>query len=765
MTLLLTRLDDRYKADLNPNNPIGFGGEVARAYATLLSQIYSDTSSGTFSPTQFKRLIARYAPSFSGYGQQDSQEFLLFLLDGLQEDLNRVKNKPSVQRPDSTDEMVQNPIALKELADKSWEIHKVRTDSVISNLFEGMYKSTVICPVCNKVSIVFEVFKDLTLQLPIENNWSKRIVYFPLRGSPIMVDVDIDKNSSFMALKEYVAKRMGSDPARLIGAEIYKEKFYKMFDNVTAIVDHAIQGNDEVGIYEVEAVPTNYDPNRPKKGSGLSLSNNTKNEIPDLDMPGADRVLIPLFHRLTKIGNSRRGSFFGPPSYIILTRHEAKSYDEVLRKVLGNVANMTTMSILRENGDNSSNMTTPEDSDTVVMNDDDTISSDSHVKVESVEGEDGLVDVSMKDASDATQPIVERSQSSVPSVLKHGRFIPAELQNMFDMKIFKYDNDAIPLGWNSLEENKELVSISERVVRRERRRAKYEAGSGSTSSDDALPSRIKNDDFDGRSDQQASESGSESDLPSAQKILSSARGDAFHRKARQTYSKKGRNSATNGAVTPPPDEEGWLVRPGEAIVLDWHDQAHDALFEGSDSESDAMRGTGTWKQIDTWPDEELAAKRAQRQARRKNGATLEECLDEFGKMETLSESNSWYCPRCKEHRQANKRFELWKVPDILVIHLKRFLSNRNFRDKLELPVDYPIEGLDLSERVISKEQGKSMVYDLIAVDNHYGGLGGGHYTAVAQNFFNKEWYDYNGKDLSLSLLHTELNYGRFPCLD
>jgi ubiquitin carboxyl-terminal hydrolase 4/11 len=745
MNFLLTKADDRYKLDLNFSNPLGHGGEVAKAYANLLSQIYSDTSSGTFSPTQFKRVIARFAPSFSGYGQQDSQEFLLFLLDGLQEDLNRIKNKPYIEKPDSTDEMVQNPTALKELADKSWEIYKARNDSVISDLFAGMYKSTVICPVCDKVSIIFDPFTNLTLQLPIENNWSKQIFYFPLRQKPIMVDVDIDKNASFSALKDYVARRMGSDPTRLIGAEIYRQKFYKMFDNVTSIADHNIQGSDQVALYEVEDVPTNYNPNKQKKGGSGSFSgtNNAKNEIPDLDTPEADIILIPVFQRVTKSGAPRRSIFFGPPSYIVLTRHEAKSYDEVLRKLLGSVANMTTLPILNDDdGDSISNMATPEDSDTLVMNDDDTTSSDSHVKVESVEGEDGLVDVSMKDVGDVAQTSTARSHTTIPSVLQPGSFIPPKLQNLFVMKVYKSDVEAIPLGWNNLEENKELVSISERLIRRERRKAKYDAGSGSTSSEEALPSRLKKDDSDAHSDQNVSGSGSDIELPSTQRIFASAK-NPFHRKAKRTYSKKGRKSATNGASTPPPDDEGWLMKPGEGIVLDWNEDAYNSLFE-SDRGGDEMRGTGTWMHIDTWPDPELAAKRAQRQIRRKNGVTLDECLDEFGKMETLSESNSWYCPRCKEHRQANKRFELWKVPDILVMHLKRFSSNRNFRDKLDLHVDYPIEGLDLAERVISNDEGKSMVYDLIAVDNHYGGLGGGHYTAVARNFINKEWYEYNG---------------------
>lgn len=45
-------------------------------------------------PFRFQTQVGRFAPQFSGYQQQDSQELLAFLLDGLHEDLNRVKKKP-----------------------------------------------------------------------------------------------------------------------------------------------------------------------------------------------------------------------------------------------------------------------------------------------------------------------------------------------------------------------------------------------------------------------------------------------------------------------------------------------------------------------------------------------------------------------------------------------------------------------------------------------------------------------------------------------
>ena len=45
--------------------------------------------------------VGRFAPQFSGYQQQDSQELMAFLLDGLHEDLNRIRKKPYVELKDA----------------------------------------------------------------------------------------------------------------------------------------------------------------------------------------------------------------------------------------------------------------------------------------------------------------------------------------------------------------------------------------------------------------------------------------------------------------------------------------------------------------------------------------------------------------------------------------------------------------------------------------------------------------------------------------
>jgi len=764
-------IDDKYKAELNPDNPLAHNGQVAIAYAMLLHELYADNAPSSLAPRNFKVTVGKFGPSFSGYGQQDSQEFLGFLLDGLQEDLNRIHKKPYIEKPDSTDEMVNNPVALREMADKCWDIYKARNDSVITDLFAGMYKSTVVCPVCDKVSIIFDPFNNLTLQLPIESLWSKEICFFPLRSRPVRVAVDMDKMATIGTLKEYVAKKMNVDPKKTVMAEIYKAKFYKMFDESKTIFEQSIQAADDIGVYELEDIPTNYPSPKKKAQKVRSLLNtysqsDEEEDVPEGESSLAETMLVPIFHRTARNGSSRshQRAMFGFPSYIIINREEARDYDTILRKVLAKVGTMTTQDILRGEDGSDDTSATQEDSDTVVMNEDDA-ASDSKIKTRSVEGEDGMVDVSMQDSETnissaeaegtPSRSVRERQQSSLPRVLRPGSFIPPELQNLFEMKYFS-GSVMVPTGWSSLDENKDYPTILSRRSRKPPTRSsaglanqhRFSDDNSSASSDEDVddPPQHVNDPISQINPDADSDS---EDLPPIERIYQQ-RSNAFNTPRRSTtrnkrglitYSAKGKQSAM-ASGTGESVSKSWIGL-GEGIVLDWTLDTFESLFGGTESEN-TMRGAPTWERLPTVPDPELTKRRQLRSQRRKKGVTLGDCLDEFGREEILSENDAWYCPRCKEHRRASKTFELWKSPDILVIHLKRFSANRGFRDKIDVMVDFPVEGLDLTRRVASQEEGKSPIYDLFAVDNHYGGLGGGHYTAFARNFIDGRWYEYNG---------------------
>lgn len=88
-----------------------------------------------------------------------------YLLDGMNEDLNRIINKPLVPPIDNTNiDFDVKLYILKELANLSWENHKKRNDSVINDIFCGLYKSHLVCP-CGNKSDIFEPFTSLTVLL------------------------------------------------------------------------------------------------------------------------------------------------------------------------------------------------------------------------------------------------------------------------------------------------------------------------------------------------------------------------------------------------------------------------------------------------------------------------------------------------------------------------------------------------------------------------------------------------------------------------
>lgn len=70
--------------------------------------------------------------------------------------------------------------------------------------------------------------------------------------------------------------------------------------------------------------------------------------------------------------------------------------------------------------------------------------------------------------------------------------------------------------------------------------------------------------------------------------------------------------------------------------------------------------------------------------------SLYQCLDYFVKEEILEKDDAWKCPKCKALRKASKSLTLSKLPDVLLIHLKRFSFDGPFKNKLETIVDSPM---------------------------------------------------------------------------
>ena len=121
-----------------------------------------------------------------------------------------------------------------------------------------------------------------------------------------------------------------------------------------------------------------------------------------------------------------------------------------------------------------------------------------------------------------------------------------------------------------------------------------------------------------------------------------------------------------------------------------------------------------------------------------------DCFKKFVKEEILEEHNEWYCSKCKQHQRASKKIDIYKAPNILIIHLKRFSNN----SKIDSVVRFPITDLDIREFVADAKEEEEYKYDLFAIANHYGSMGFGHYVAFAKNHFTQQWHEFNDSCVS-----------------
>ena len=152
-------IEKLYEYEINYGNRLGSNGDIVKAYYKLINDLWYGNSD-SISPTEFLKVFKK-SKNFLSNGQQDSQEFLSLLLDQLHEDLNRISNKPYIEL-----KVKQGYETDKQASERWWNSHKKREDSIIVDLFNGQFKSEMICNVCKKSSVTYDPFMFLCLPIP-----------------------------------------------------------------------------------------------------------------------------------------------------------------------------------------------------------------------------------------------------------------------------------------------------------------------------------------------------------------------------------------------------------------------------------------------------------------------------------------------------------------------------------------------------------------------------------------------------------------------
>ncbi|XP_019579425.2 ubiquitin carboxyl-terminal hydrolase 4 isoform X1 [Rhinolophus sinicus] len=575
-------LKDEYEAEINRDNPLGMKGEIAEAYAELIKQMWSGRDAHV-APRMFKTQVGRFAPQFSGYQQQDSQELLAFLLDGLHEDLNRVKKKPYLELKDANG----RPDAV--VAKEAWENHRLRNDSVIVDTFHGLFKSTLVCPECAKVSVTFDPFCYLTLPLPLKKDRVMEVFLVPAdpRCRPTQYRVIVPLMGAMSDLCEALSRLSGIAAENMVVTDVYNHRFHKIFQMDEGL--NHIMPRDDIFVYEV--CSTSAD--------------------------GSECVTLPVYFRERKSRPSSTSSgavLYGQPLLISVPKHKL-TLESLYQAVCEHISRYIKQPLPDECG--------------------------------SLPLEPGACNGSRGGCEGEDEEEMEHQ-----------------------------------------EEDKEQLLEAE---------GSGEAEPGSDGGETARKTGT------GR--------------PCPRRL--------FTFSLVNSYGTADINSlATDGKLL--------KLNSRSTLAIDWDSESRRLYYD--EQESEAF---------------EKHVSMLQPQKKKKTAMALRDCIELFTTMETLGEHDPWYCPNCKKHQQATKKFDLWSLPKILVVHLKRFSYSRYWRDKLDTVVEFPVRGLNMSEFVCDLSA-RPYVYDLIAVSNHYGAMGVGHYTAYAKNKLNGKWYYFDDSNVSLA---------------
>ncbi|NXF12226.1 UBP19 hydrolase, partial [Smithornis capensis] len=663
--------DRSFESEINYNNPLGTGGRLAIGFAMLLRALWKGTHHA-FQPSKLKAIVASKASQFTGYAQHDAQEFMAFLLDGLHEDLNRIQNKPYTETVDSDgrpDEVV---------AEEAWQRHKMRNDSFIVDLFQGQYKSKLVCPVCSKVSITFDPFLYLPVPLP-QKQKVLTVYYFAKEPhkKPIKFLVSISKeNSSAMEVLESVAHSVRVKPENLRLAEVIKNHFHRMFLPSNSL--DTVSPTDLLLCFEVlspelakERVVELQVQQRPQVPSG-----------PIAKCAACQKKQLPEDEKLKRCTRCYRVGYCNVscqkthwPDHKASCRPENIGFPFLISVPESRLTYARLAQLLEGYARYSVSVFQPP------------------FQLGRVSPEQGLQPL----YSDKLEPLAKSSCAAATSTPELGDGDrPSSLPQEPPL------SPAVP----------ELHS---------------EMGDASTVRSKVLTARSSLLSLDsGFSEHMESQSDSccekEPSYERAPKPEAAIPGyqhtpDLLSARATQFYINK--IDAAN--------REYKLEDKGDT-PLDLTDKCSLALVWKNNERLKEFVLVES-KELECVEDPGSAS-----EAARAGHFTLEQCLNLFTKPEVLAPEEAWYCPKCKQHREASKQLMLWRLPNVLIIQLKRF-SFRSFiwRDKINDMVDFPVRSLDLSKFCIGRKGEQQLpMYDLYAVINHYGGMIGGHYTAYAR---------------------------------
>ena len=185
-----------WEKEINNGSSLGSKGFISKEYYKFINKMWNEPNN-RIAPKEFRINFCRKTGLFLNSEQQDSQEFLLAVLDNLHEDLNRITNKKYMELQEQ-----QKGESDESASKRWWDYYLSRENSIIVDLFQGQFKSTIQCSICGNSSISYDTYMNLGLPIPTIKT-SNQIKLLTSDQNFIDINVKINDN---IALKDVIKK-------------------------------------------------------------------------------------------------------------------------------------------------------------------------------------------------------------------------------------------------------------------------------------------------------------------------------------------------------------------------------------------------------------------------------------------------------------------------------------------------------------------------------------------------------------------------------
>ena len=153
----LIHSEDFIKRLVSKSNIINSNTPITLKFYNLCKSMATEKA-GNIAPSEFKLKFGSKHSLFSGYGQNDTQEFCRFLLEDMNKELNEVRHKPPYKELNTSGKS-------KIVCDKEFdELFRSRESSIVMDSFYGQIINIFTCK-CKYKTYSFQKVLDLPLLL------------------------------------------------------------------------------------------------------------------------------------------------------------------------------------------------------------------------------------------------------------------------------------------------------------------------------------------------------------------------------------------------------------------------------------------------------------------------------------------------------------------------------------------------------------------------------------------------------------------------